>query len=521
MDIKRLPLIPVLCYLLLVVAWIVDQLTPQLFVAAILLNGPIALSGLALNTRLTAYLVVAAEIANIIAGYSNGLPTEHWSSAALGDRLLAAASFLLVGYLTVRAQEYARDAGSATERASIAVGEKALRRSLEAVRATLNVELVQRAIAREARRLFDADEAQLIVRSSALDLPDIYTIDRESPDVRLERTALGPATSSIIERVNEDARAIREGEGDPVGSMILEAHKVKTALGVRLRSSQNATVLFLFAPQYWRNAERTLQAFADGCSVALDQAQLFMQLGYRNEQIAAQRDALERSTKVIRDIVYALAHDLRTPLAATNLTMQQAIDGKYGQLPEQYRTILKTTLASNQDVRRLVDTLLLVARFESGETSSRLEPVHLDSEVCRVLEELKPIAEVKGVTLRSDGDDATVDGDDIELRRAITNLTANAIEATPKSGTVAVHVSRTGGEVRVAVEDDGYGIPPERRAQLFERFGSVDRPAGAGSGLGLYIVRLIAQKYGGTVTYSPRDPRGSIFTIALPAVHHQ
>src|SRR5579862_5279942 len=118
MDIKRLPVIPALCYSLLLAAWIVDLFTPQLFVAAILLNGPIALSGLALNTRLTTTLVVLAEIANVVAGYVNGVQAHnHWDSIAVGDRALSAATFLLVGFLTIRLQDYAREAGSATERA--------------------------------------------------------------------------------------------------------------------------------------------------------------------------------------------------------------------------------------------------------------------------------------------------------------------------------------------------------------------------------------------------------------------
>src|SRR5580704_26174 len=71
--------LPYLCYALLAAAWIVDLYTPQLFVAAILLNGPIALSSIALNSRLTTGLVVAAQIANLIAGYSNGVAAGyHW-----------------------------------------------------------------------------------------------------------------------------------------------------------------------------------------------------------------------------------------------------------------------------------------------------------------------------------------------------------------------------------------------------------------------------------------------------------
>ena len=532
MDIKRpsggsaqaFPTIPVLCYTLLVAAWIVDLLTPQLFVAAILLNGPIALSGLALRSRLTGNLVILAEIANVVAGYVNGLQAHHyWDPIAIGDRMLSGASFILVGYLTIRAQDYARSAGSATERVRIASGEKALRRSLEAIRATLNVELVLRAITREARSLFDADEALLVVRASQLHVPDSYHAKRDSKDVALSRDPLDPATASFIEREPSDATLTQAADADPVARMVLDSHKAQAMLTVRLRSSENAPVLFLFA-QSFRGSERLLQAFADGASVALEQAKLFMQLGYRNEQIAAQRDALERRSRVIRDIVYALAHDLRTPLSAANLTMQQALEGKYGELPEQYKEILRTTLASNADERRLVDTLLLIARFESGESSTRKEPIHLQAQIARVASELRPIAEVKGVNVSVDGDaDAVVIGDENELRRAVSNLTANAIEATPKSGNVRLHISASDSQVQVSVEDDGYGVPVERREQLFERFETSERSAGGGTGLGLYIVRLIAQKYGGSVTYEPREPHGSIFRLTLPAsaAHHE
>lgn len=514
---KRLPVTAILCYALSVVVWLVDLFTPQLFVVAILLNGPIALSGLALNARLTAGLVAFAEIANLLAGYVNGVQEHyHWDTIAVDDRVLSGASFLLVAYLTIRAQEYARNAGSATERSRVAAGEKSLRRALDAVRATLNVELVLRAVVREVLRLIDAREALLIVQASQLELPSLYRCERGARDVTVERNPLDPALTSLVQRASDEARVTFASPDDPVARMALEPRGAKSLVSVRLGRGTPA-VLLAFGDEFARGSERLLQTFAEGASVALEQAQIFMQLGERNQEVAAQRDALENRSRVIRDIVYALAHDLRTPLAAVNLTMQQAVDGKFGELPESYRQILRTTISSNADLRRLVETLLLVARFESGESSTLREPVDLGEQADRVTEELKPIAEIKGVVLRSRPEGhPMVLGDAAELRRALSNLVANAIEATPRNGTVEIVAQSENNTTRVLVKDDGYGVPPEQRPRLFERFATGERKAGAGTGLGLYIVRLITQKYGGSVTYAPGESTGSVFTLLLP-----
>ena len=523
---RALPAVPILCYVLLVAAWIVDLLTPQPFVAAILLNGPIALSGLALSTRLTTALVIFAEVANIAAGYVNGVEAHyHWDTIAIGDRILSAASFLLVGFLTARAQEYAKEAGSATERARMALEEKALRRALEAVRATLNVDLVLRAIARESLALTGARRAMLIVRRSQMELPDVYEIQAGSGNAELRRSALDSATASIVARATEDARISAREDGDPVANMLLDAQQADGMIEVRISGGDENAVLLAFGAAFSAGTARVLQAFAEGASVALGQAWLFMQLGFRNEQIAAQKSALEDRNRVIRDIVYALAHDLRTPLSAANATMQQAMEGAYGDLPPAYQEVLRTSLASNADLRRLVETLLTVARFESGESSTLREHVDVDSEVARVAQELRPIADVKGIHLgmvSRNGAAATarlrVLADPAELRRAVSNLVANAIDASPQGATVGVRVEHSSDNVHIIVEDEGYGVPEEQRPRLFTRFAPGARSLGSGTGLGLYIVRLIAEKLGGSVGYAPHEPRGSTFSLTLPGI---
>lgn len=499
--------------------WVLDLFTPQLFVAAILLNVPIALSSLALRQRLTISLIVSAEIANLVAGYVNGLQAgNHFDAIAIGDRALLALSFLLVGYMTIKTQDLARTAGLSDARAEVATRERRLRIALDHVRESLNLQLVLRAIVREGNALLGAQRGMLVVEPPALDTPKRYVGEARSRDVRTDRSPLSPQVRSLLARdIRAPASLKRNGE-DTIARYALEALDAKVALIAPLRIDDSEFRLLLLShDNIWdREDIRMLTSFAEQCEIAISQAQLFMRVTDQGQQIADQHEALVERSDVIRDLIYALAHDLRTPLAAANVTMQQAERGAYGELPKEYREILEATRRSNADLQRIVETLLLVARYESGEASSVREPVDLHNIAGQVRAELDASARERGVALAAEGSSAIVSGDAHELRRASINLVANALAATGEGGHVNIRTRSENGRAEFAVEDDGFGVAAEQRDALFQRFSSQTQRRGGGTGLGLYIVRLIAEKHGGSASYEPRE-RGSRFGYSLPA----
>lgn len=508
------------CIALLVAAFVLDLLTPQLFVVAILLNGPIALSSLTLDSRFTRWLVGLALVANAAAGYANGVHDHHLDAIAVGDRVICGLSFLLVGGLSVATQHSAARAGELAARQERAARERGVRKAVEAVRASVNPELVKRAIVREARRSLDVDLALFYSFEPSLDEPSTYS----AAEADVEYTSARPPAEivSLLHRVAEGReRYATLLETDALGRLQLDTFGAKSAIAAPLVEHETTFgVLILvrrdaaFEPHY----EEGLAAFADQAAIALAQANLFAQLGERNEELAEANVALRERGDVIRDIVYALSHDLRTPLSASRMTMQQALEGAYGDLPAAYRDILRRTIASNDELQRLAETLLLVSRYESGDRSMRRDPVDLPALATDVVHELEPLWRDKRVDVTLDATQPVVAlGDERELRRAIVNLVANAITWTPAEGTITVAVGADPAGARVVIDDDGYGVPEAERDHLFERVGGAAGRQGAGSGLGLYLVRKIAESHGGDVAYAPRPAGGSRFTLSLPA----
>jgi signal transduction histidine kinase len=501
------------CILALLAAFVIDVLTPELFVSAILLDVPIVVSSLTRSSRFTYALVGAALIANIVAGYANGVSGHyHWDPLAIGDRALAGLSIVLVGYLSTAVQQTAQRAGRLEAQQARTLRETLLGAAIERVRASLSVDLVLRAIAHETTTLLDVDRARFVLtdRSSGLTL----VARREVAEVDVDETRPAPEAASIVQRTLDDGDVIAVRRSDAFGRLLLDHLGAESALALPIADRDRRFGVVLALGRDEHSFDDTLglaRAYSQQAANALAQARLFEQLGERN-------DELEERGAVIRDLVYALSHDLRTPLAALGMTMRQARGGAYGQLPPAYTEILDRSITATDDVARLAETLLLVARFESGDRRPERGSVDLVELARQIAGELEALAQAYGVNVSVEAQAALFTiGDRDDLRRAITNLVANALQHGVAGGAVTIALWRDAQAARVSVADDGYGVAPEARGQLFNRFARGNGRRGGGSGLGLYIVRRVAQETGGNVEYAPREPRGSTFTLTLPA----
>jgi two-component system, OmpR family, sensor kinase len=217
-----------------------------------------------------------------------------------------------------------------------------------------------------------------------------------------------------------------------------------------------------------------------------------------------------------REFVADASHELRTPLTSVLANLELLADALDGEAGDAARSALR----SSQRMRRLVADLLLLARADTGPPTRTLphRPTDLAEVLVDVAAELEPIAERGSHELSiAAGEPAVVAGARDDLHRLALNLIENALRHTPPGTHVRASLARAGEDVVLSVEDDGPGVPEALRERLFERFVRGRGDAGGGSGLGLSIVRAVAESHGGTVALESPAGGGARFVVRLPA----
>lgn len=228
-------------------------------------------------------------------------------------------------------------------------------------------------------------------------------------------------------------------------------------------------------------------------------------------------ERLDASFTAQRQFVADASHELRNPLAVIQTNTDVALWDP--QVPAAARSRLEAVSRATERMRRLVDDLLSLARLELS-TAPRSE-VDLDAIVHEVAEDLEPLAHAHGLVLEQEAASGVrVQADRDALKRALANLLDNAFRHSPEGGRVRVSVEQANGGAVLSVGDEGPGLSAEEQAHVFERFWRSDtsrsRESG-GVGLGLAIVRRIAEMHGGSVAVESRPGDGAVFEIRLPA----
>jgi signal transduction histidine kinase len=245
-----------------------------------------------------------------------------------------------------------------------------------------------------------------------------------------------------------------------------------------------------------------------------------------NRMARALEEAAERereTEKSRRDLVAAVSHDLRTPLASTRALIEALADGVADD-PETERRYLSSASHELEHLSRLVDDLFELARIDAGVLELTLEEASLHDMISDTISSFHPQAERKGVRLAGEilDDVDPVLANPPKLQRVLHNLVSNALRHTPPDGTVTLRAAPEGGVARIEVSDTGEGIPAEDLPRVFDRSfrGEQSRTRSEkedapGAGLGLAIARGLVEAHGGTLAVESDPGHGSRFRFTL------
>ena len=233
------------------------------------------------------------------------------------------------------------------------------------------------------------------------------------------------------------------------------------------------------------------------------------------ETLNGMLDQLHEALDRERRFVDEASHELRTPVGVLKAEVDLALKGPRSR--DELEAALRSIAQEAERLRRLTQDLLVLARSDRGRLPVHRADADISSIIGRVTAAFEDRASGKGVRLRISGSNvrARVDGD--RVRQATENLVDNALRHTPRGGEVELRAERDGSRLRIVVSDSGSGFPEDLLDRAFEPFARADDDReGDGAGLGLTIVRAVAESHGGSATARNLDGEGASVTLDLP-----
>jgi len=266
-------------------------------------------------------------------------------------------------------------------------------------------------------------------------------------------------------------------------------------------------------------ASRTLTTIEREEALA-DRSALVASLRRTNEELA-------RASAAKSDFLAAMSHELRTPLNSIigfSELLMAPVDRTDGRRSIDVVDHAAHIHGAGVQLLDLINEVLDLARIEAGRLDLQYERFDVAALVRRTVDSMLPLADRKGIVpMVQAAGPVQIEADPGRVRQVVYNLLSNAIKFSPQGGAVRVTVSADAETARIAVEDEGPGIPAVEQGLVFEAFsqGALGRGQAEGAGLGLALSRQLAEAHGGAVELESEVGRGSRFTLALPLVRPQ
>jgi GAF domain-containing protein/anti-sigma regulatory factor (Ser/Thr protein kinase) len=391
-----------------------------------------------------------------------------------------------------------------------------------AVSSTLDLKTVLKSIVDRAVELSGTDAGSIFYYHKAtgsFELGETTGLDEDlvakfrKLDISAKETGLGEV---LTKRQPLQIPDLSQRPREPLLDAVLEAG-FRASLIVPLLAAEGplgALILRRRQPGVFpQSVVSLMQAFADQSAIALENARLF-------NEIAEKSRELEIASQHKSQFVANMSHELRTPLAAILGFAELMQEGFYEPLGQKSLAALTRIRSNGKHLLGLINTVLDIAKIESGQFNLNLGEYALESVVETVRAATEALAETKKLGLRADVAKRLPIGvgDEQRLTQVLLNLVGNAIKFTDV-GEVCITATASNGHFALSVTDTGPGIPQEHQARIFDQFHQVDSSntkAKGGTGLGLAIAKQIVEMHGGRIWVESIVGRGSTFRMELP-----
>ena len=292
------------------------------------------------------------------------------------------------------------------------------------------------------------------------------------------------------------------------------------ASGVALWSVSQGTGPFF--GETLREKMVTLQVFNVSVALTSFLFACFVETRERQEEMSRLYASAQLGNEEKTRFLHMAAHELRTPITVVIGYLSMLSDGTFGTVPDTWRKPFETLMGKARELNSIVADLLEASRIEAKAMPRSHDQLDLRTIVQDAGERARARANLLGAEIATvlPSDSVPIDADEKQLGRILDNLINNGLSYTTRQPQLSISVSSEGGRALVRIADNGAGIPESERERVFERFHRTSEPAFrnvAGTGLGLFIGRGLAEAHGGSLTIESSMPdKGTVFALALP-----